>query len=165
VTSSSNYARSSLAGTYLTFFLADEEYGVEIVRVQEIISAMPVTRVPRTPSYVRGVINLRGKVIAVMDLREKLGIPHATTPEPVMIVLLVAGVQMAVLADRVAEVASIRENDIQPSPHFGARADSVFLLGLSHTHGRLQLLLDIDRMFSSSDVSVVAARPTVPPVA
>jgi purine-binding chemotaxis protein CheW len=155
--STADRAGSTLAGKYLTFFLAGEEYGVEIMRVQEIISTMPVTRVPRTPSYIRGVINLRGKVIPVMDLREKLGMPAASAPEPVMIVLHVAGVRMAVVADRVAEVASIPEAEIDPAPDFGATVRTEYLLGLGKSNGRLRLLLDIERVLSPDDVSVIAA--------
>ena len=87
MTSTVDRSGTSLGGKYLTFFLAGEEYGVEILRVQEIISMMPITRVPRTPPYIRGVINLRGKVIPIMDLREKFGMPAAAEPEQVMIVI------------------------------------------------------------------------------
>ena len=90
MTSTVDRGGTSLGGKYLTFFLAGEEYGVEILRVQEIISMMPITRVPRTPPYIRGVINLRGKVIPIMDLREKFGMPAASEPEQVMIVVQVA---------------------------------------------------------------------------
>jgi purine-binding chemotaxis protein CheW len=113
---------NTLGGKYLTFFLAGEEYGVEILRVQEIISMMPVTRVPRTPPYIRGVINLRGKVIPIMDLREKFGMPASTEPEQVMIVVQVGGVQIGVVADKVSEVASIASEDIDPTQDLPFRA-------------------------------------------
>ena len=150
---------TALGGKYLTFFLAGEEYGVEILRVQEIISMMPVTRVPRTPSYIRGVINLRGKVIPIMDLREKFGMSPATEPEQVMIVVQVAGVQIGVVADKVSEVASIAAADIDPTPDFGAEIHTEFLLGLGKSNGRLRLLLDIERVLSTDEVLAIASLP------
>ena len=152
---------TTLGGKYLTFFLAGEEYGVEILRVQEIISMMPITRVPRTPPYIRGVINLRGKVIPIMDLREKFGIPASTEPEQVMIVVQVAGVQIGVVADTVSEVASIASADIDPTPDFGAEFHTEFLLGLGKSNGRLRLLLDIERVLSTDEVTVITSLPAL----
>ncbi len=154
-------AAGSLGGKYLTFYLAGEEYGVEILRVQEIISMMPVTRVPRTPPYIRGVINLRGKVIPIMDLREKFGMPPASEPEQVMIVVQVDGVHIGVVADKVSEVASIAAEDIDPTPDFGAGFQTEFLLGLGKSNGRLRLLLDIERVLSTVDVPAIAAVPAL----
>jgi purine-binding chemotaxis protein CheW len=154
---------ATLGGKYLTFFLAGEEYGVEILRVQEIISVMPVTRVPRTPPYIRGVINLRGKVIPIMDLRQKFGMPSASEPEQVMIVVQVGGVQIGVLADKVSEVASIASEDIDPTPDFGSEVNTEFLLGLGKSNGRLRLLLDIERVLSTAEVSAVAAISALSP--
>jgi purine-binding chemotaxis protein CheW len=150
---------NTLGGKYLTFFLAGEEYGVEILRVQEIISMMPITRVPRTPPYIRGVINLRGKVIPIMDLREKFGMPASTEPEQVMIVVQVGGVQIGVVADKVSEVASIASDDIDPTPDFGAEFHTEFLLGLGKSNGRLRLLLDIERVLSTDEVTAIASIP------
>lgn len=150
-------AAATLGGKYLTFFLAGEEYGVEILRVQEIISMMAVTRVPRTPPFIRGVINLRGKVIPIMDLRQRFGLPAASEPEQVMIVVQVGGVQIGVVADKVSEVASIAAEDIDPTPDFGTDVHTDFLLGLGKSNGRLRLLLDIERVLSTTEVSAVAA--------
>jgi purine-binding chemotaxis protein CheW len=150
---------NTLGGKYLTFFLAGEEYGVEILRVQEIISMMPITRVPRTPPYIRGVINLRGKVLPSMDLREKFGMPASTEPEQVMIVVQVGGVQIGVVADKVSEVASIASDDIDPTPDFGAEFHTEFLLGLGKSNGRLRLLLDIERVLSTDEVTAIASIP------
>lgn len=152
---------ASLGGKYLTFFLAGEEYGVAILRVQEIISMMPITRVPRTPPFIRGVINLRGKVIPIMDLRAKFGMPAATEPEQVMIVVQVGGVQIGVIADKVSEVASIKSEDIDPTPDFGSEVHTEFLLGLGKSNGRLRLLLDIERVLSTEEVSAIAALPAL----
>jgi purine-binding chemotaxis protein CheW len=142
----------ALAGKYLTFFLAGEEYGVEILRVQEIIGMMPITRVPNTPAHIKGVINLRGKVIPIMDLREKFGMPPAEETEQVMIVVQVAGRQVGVVVDKVSEVATIAAADIDSTPDFGAGVHTEFLLGLGKSQGKLKLLLDIERVLSTQDV-------------
>ncbi len=142
----------ALAGKYLTFFLAGEEYGVEILRVQEIIGMMPITRVPNTPPHIKGVINLRGKFIPIMDLREKFGMPAADDAEQVMIVVQVAGRQVGVVVDKVSEVATIAAADIDATPDFGTGVHTEFLLGLGKSQGKLKLLLDIERVLTSQDV-------------
>ena len=149
----------ALAGKYLTFLLAGEEYGIEILRVQEIISVLPVTRVPRTPPFIRGVINLRGKVIPIVDLREKLGLPAATEPAQVMIVVQVRGIPFGIVVDSVSEVASIPASEIGAAPDFGDPFCSDFLLGLGRSGDRLRLLLDIERVLSHADVSQLASLP------
>lgn|SRR5690606_4136838 len=141
------------AGKYLTFSLADEEYGVEILKVQEIIRMLPITRVPRTPAFVRGVINLRGRVIPVVDLRSKLGMdPLDGGPEQCMIVIQVMDVQTALIVDRVSEVLDIAPDAIEDPPHLGADGSTEFLLGIAKTAGRVQLLLDIDQVLSEQEV-------------
>jgi purine-binding chemotaxis protein CheW len=150
-----------LAGKYMTFQLAREEYGLEILKVREIIGLMEITRVPRTRDFIRGVINLRGKVIPIMDLREKFSMPPATEPEQVMIVVQVAGVQIGVVADKVSEVASIASEDIDPTPDFGAEFHTEFLLGLGKSNGRLRLLLDIERVLSTDEVTALASLPAL----
>ena len=142
----------ALAGKYLTFFLAGEEYGVEILRVQEIIGMMPITRVPNTPPHIKGVINLRGKVIPIMDLREKFGMATVEEGEQVMIVVQVQGRQVGVVVDKVSEVATIAAADIDATPDFGAGVHTEFLLGLGKSQGKLKLLLDIERVLSTQDV-------------
>lgn len=140
------------AGKYLTFFLAEEEYGVEILKVQEIIGMLPVTRVPRTPHFVRGVINLRGKVIPIIDLRAKFGMEPAPGGETCMIVVQVQGVQLGVAVDRVSEVAAIAAAEISDPPSFGSEVDTDFLLGIAKGQGKVTLLLDIDRVLTSAEV-------------
>ena len=153
---------ASKAGKYLTFFLADEEYGVEILKVQEIIGMLPVTRVPRTPPFVRGVINLRGKVIPIIDLRAKFGMEASGATGSCMIVVQVQGVQLGVVVDRVSEVRAIAAAEIADPPSFGSEVDTEFLLGIAKGQGRVTLLLDIDRVLTSAEVldlkSVQAAR-------
>lgn len=141
------------AGKYLTFFLDEEEYGLEILKVQEIIGMLPVTRVPRTASYVRGVINLRGRVIPIVDLRVKFGMPEwAGDDTTCMIVVQVQGVQLGIVVDRVSEVLAILEEEIDDAPTFGASVNTEFLLGIAKCAGRIKLLLDIDRVLSTDDV-------------
>jgi purine-binding chemotaxis protein CheW len=163
-------------GKFLTFYLADEEYGVEILKVQEIIGMQPITRVPRTPAFVRGVINLRGKVIPIMDLRERFHmdaideageLDEATAALRCIIVVHVAGAQdrvvpMGIVVDRVSEVVAIAPDDVEDTPSFGAAVKTEYLLGLGKTRGgeaqgggRVKLLLDIDRVLASDELAAV----------
>jgi purine-binding chemotaxis protein CheW len=146
------------AGKYLTFFLAGEEYGLEILKVHEIIGVLPITRVPRTPTFVRGVVNLRGKVIPIVDLRAKFGMPVAAEEaETCIIVVQVHGAQTGVMVDRVSEVADIPEKEIEDSPEFGADIDTDFLLGIAKSSGRVRLLLSIDKVLETSEVVALHA--------
>lgn len=149
--------RLARAGKYLTFFLANEEYGVEILKVQEIIGMLPITRVPRTPSFVCGVINLRGKVIPIIDLRERFGMPTELPPEACIIVVQVHGMQLGVVVDKVSEVLTIAEQQLEPTPSFGVDVNTDFLLGIAKGDGRVRLLLDIDRVLTATDVQSVAS--------
>ena len=147
----------ALAGKYLTFRLAHEEYGVQIIKVVEIIKMMEVTAVPRTPQYVRGVINLRGKVIPVVELRKKFDMPPIDdTDETCIIVVNVrtAGVevQMGILVDTVSEVLDIGGADIEPPPKFGGAIDTAFILGMAKAKGTVKILIDIDRVLSGEEV-------------
>lgn len=142
----------SRAGKYLTFFLDTEEYGVEILKVQEIIGMLPITRVPRTPHFVRGVINLRGKVISIVDLRAKFGMSSMDAAESCIIVVQLQGVHLGVLVDRVSEVKAIGGEEIADPPSFGSEVDTEFLLGIAKGAGRVTLLLDIDRVLTAAEV-------------
>jgi purine-binding chemotaxis protein CheW len=141
----------------MTFKLADEEYGLEILKVREIIGLMEITRVPRAPSFVRGVINLRGKVIPVVDLRQKFDMEAvAATDQTVIIVVQVdrpAGpLTMAILVDQVLEVRSIDATQIEPPPPLGGAAtDTSFILGVGKAEKRVVFLLDIGKVLSASD--------------
>lgn len=155
--SASSTARLAQAGKYLTFYLADEEYGVEILKVHEIIGMLPITRVPRTPTFVRGVINLRGKVIPIIDLRERFGMARDGAEEQCIIVVQVHGVQLGVVVDKVSEVLSISDGEIEPTPSFGVDVNTEYLLGLAKGEGRVRLLLDIDRVLTATEVDSVTA--------
>ena len=143
-------------GKFLTFYLAGEEYGLEILRVREIIGMQPITRVPRTPEFVRGVINLRGTVIPIVDLRRKLAMGQAADArETVIIVVQAASLQMGIVVDRVSEVLSITTEQIEEAPGFGAEVDTRYLLGIAKSEGRVRLLLDIERVLSDQDLQQV----------
>jgi purine-binding chemotaxis protein CheW len=143
-------------GKFLTFFLAGEEYGLEILKVHEIIGMLPITRVPRTPEFIRGVINLRGRVIPIVDLRRKFGMAHEeAAQETCIIVVQVQGVSIGIVVDKVSEVASITDSEIEATPSFGADVPTDFLLGLGKSGDRVRLLLDIERVLSSTDLHQV----------
>jgi purine-binding chemotaxis protein CheW len=143
-----------LGGKYLTFFLGREEYGLEILKVQEIIGMMDITPVPGTPSYVRGVLNLRGKVIPIVDLRLKFGMEaSAQTDETCTIVVQARGVQMGTVVDKVSEVLNIAGSDIEDAPSFGAHLTTDYLLGIGKSDGKVRLLLDIDKVLANDAVA------------
>jgi purine-binding chemotaxis protein CheW len=150
-----------LAGKYLTFRLADEEYGLEILKVREIIGMMAITSLPRTPPFVRGVINLRGKVIPVIDLRTKFGLDTTTdTAETCIIVVDVTAaigtVQIGILVDSVEEVLDILGSDIEEPPKFGTNVDTAFILGMAKSKGAVKILLNIEKVLSSAELDSVA---------
>jgi purine-binding chemotaxis protein CheW len=155
--SSSAVASASRAGKYLTFFLAGEEYGLEILKVSEIIGMQPITRVPRMPEFVRGVINLRGKVIPITDLRRKFGMDADGQEDSCIIVVQMKGVQTGIVVDRVSEVVAIAEADIEDAPSFGAGIRTEFLLGIGKAGGRVKLLLDIDKVLVTTELAALQA--------
>lgn len=143
---------------YLSFFLAEEEYGFEILKVQEIIGLLPITRVPRTPGFIRGVVNLRGKIIPVMDLRLKFGMETVeATEETCIIVVEAEGVQIGVLVDSVSEVLDIRHDQVEEAPDFGTEVDTDYILGIGKAEDGVKLLLDIDRVFSAGEIQGLRA--------
>ncbi len=150
-----------LAGKYLTFKLAEEEYGLEILKVQEIIQMQAVTHVPRTPDYVRGVINLRGKVIPVIDLRAKFGLDASEDTEKTCIIVVqidhgTAGIiTMGIIIDEVKEVLDILAENIEETPSFGASINTEFILGMGKIGTSVKILLDIDKVMSVKEVSEI----------
>lgn len=150
-------------GKFLTFFLASEEYGLEILKVREIIGMMPITRVPRTPEHMRGVINLRGKVIPVIDLRIRFGLqPTEQSQRTCIIVVQAGGVEFGVVVDRVSEVANVASEDIEDAPSFGAEVGTEYLLGIAKSSGRVKLLLDIDQVLSRDEIRDLRAAQPAP---
>jgi purine-binding chemotaxis protein CheW len=151
---------SAAAGKYLTFELGDEYYGLEILKVQEIIGMQPITRVPRTPQFVRGVINLRGKVIPVIDLRAKFDLPQQEdTDRTCTIVVQIAqkGQQVitGIIVDEVSEVMDISADQIQPPPALGTSVDTEFIMGMGKVGEHVVMLLDIDRALSSGEFEAI----------
>jgi len=145
-------------GKFLTFFLGNEEYGLEILKVHEIIGIMPITPVPRTPSHIRGVINLRGKIISIMELRQKFGmVSIEQTDESCIIVVQTNGIQTGIIVDRVSEVLNILQENIEAAPDFGTGINTDYILGMGKSDGRVKLLLDIDKVLSSQDIAGIKA--------
>jgi len=148
---------AGLAGKYLTFNLEEEGYGLEILKVQEIIGIQTITKIPRTPGYVKGVINLRGKVIPVIDLRLKFSMEEQDiTRESCIIVVQVERDQTAliigILVDEVSEVLDIAEGQIEAAPSLGTQVDTKFILGMAKTESTVKILLDIDRVLSAEEM-------------
>ena len=140
-------------GEYLTFFLAEEEYAVETARVQEIISLQHMAKLPRVPSFVRGVINLRGMVVPVVDLRDKLGFtPKAYDSYTVIIVVQVAGKTTGLIADSVSDVCELTTQGIQPPPDFARRVSADYVKGLGRHNERFLILLDLDRLLRRDEL-------------
>lgn len=145
----------SRAGKYLGFFLASEEYGVEILKVQEIIGRMPITPVPLTSRYIRGVINLRGKIHPIMDLKIKFGMDKTQfTDETCIIVIKTSGAMMGILVDKVSEVVNVVSEEIEDTPSFGGDVNPEYLLGVGKTGGQVRLLLDIEKVINASKSSM-----------
>jgi purine-binding chemotaxis protein CheW len=143
----------SRSGKYLTFVLADEEYGIEILKVREINGMMEITAVPRMPGYVEGVINLRGKVIPVIDLRMKFGMMKAEmSSETCIIVVAVKGNLMGVIVDKVSEVLDINADDIEDPPKVGVAVDTDFILGMAKAKGSVKILLDIEKVLADEEM-------------
>jgi purine-binding chemotaxis protein CheW len=144
-------------GKYLTFVLGHEEYGLEILKVREIISVMEITEVPQVPAFIKGVINLRGKVIPIIDLRLKFGMSAIEyTRETCIIVVNVRELLLGIVVDTVAEVLDIIEKDIDPPPTFGGAIKTDFILGMGKVKGKVKILLDIDKVLSSEELETVA---------
>jgi purine-binding chemotaxis protein CheW len=142
---------------YLTFRLGDEEYGLEILKVQEIKGYSAITPVPNTPPYVKGVMNLRGTVVPVVDLRAKFAMSKTQyTPFTVIIVVKVGAKIMGLIVDAVSDVLNIPRADVQPTPDFGGEVDARFISGMAKVGERLVVLLDIDTALGAMELAAVA---------
>jgi purine-binding chemotaxis protein CheW len=146
---------AACAGKYLTFILGSESYGIAVIKVREIIRPINITLVPQMPVFVKGVINLRGKMIPIVDLRLKFELAEAKDTERMCIVVvqvvLRAGVEalMGLVVDGVEEVANIAAADIEPTPDFGASLDTAYILGMAKLKGSVKTLLDIDKLLQA----------------
>ncbi len=143
-------------GKFLTFVLNDEVYGIEILKVREIIGLMDITNVPQTPDYIKGVINLRGKVIPVIDLRLKFSMLEGErTPETCTIVVEVDNTSIGIIVDMVSEVLEIKGEEIEDAPQLGQGIDTNFMMGLGKTKDAIVILLDIAKILSTEELAMV----------
>lgn len=153
---------SGLAGKYLTFALGEEEYGLPVLKVREIIKMMDVTSVPQVPPHIRGVINLRGKVIPVIDLRLKFGLSGLDATDQTCIIVVQVDlegrrVMLGMIVDRVSEVLNISNEEIEGPPDFGERLDTQFMQGMAKVKGKVKILLDLDAVLATDTVFTKAA--------
>lgn len=145
-------------GKYLSFTLADEDYMVDILKVQEIVGLLPITPVPGTPEHVRGVVNLRGQVIPILDLRARFGLDgDDALPESCIVIVRTNGTEVGVLVDRVCEVLDVADSEIAPTPQLGGHVPTEYLLGIARSNGGVRLLLDVDRSVNATDIGAAEA--------
>ena len=159
------------AGKYLTFQLGKEAYGIGIMKVQEIVGVMPVTRMPKLPHFVRGLVNLRGKVIPVFDLRLKFGLEKKEDTDRTCIIVVrlsldgsrpgAAEVTLGVIVDEVSEVVNVPAEAIEPAPAFGSSVDVSFLLGVGKLGNKVVMLLDADRILPREELQSVTQEAAV----
>lgn len=141
---------------FLTFQLQNEEYGLEILKVREILGLLSITTVPQTPDYVRGVVNLRGQVIPVIDLRLKFGMKEGDDGKRTCIIVVdVNGVMMGIVVDTVSEVMDIDSSSIEATPSFGSKLNTDYILGMGKVKGGVKILLDIDKVLTSEDLVMI----------
>jgi purine-binding chemotaxis protein CheW len=157
-TLSSQISFATDGSQYLTFRLGREEYGVEILKVQEIKGYSAITPVPNTPAYLKGVMNLRGTIVPVADLRAKFGMAEAEYNQfSVIIVLTVGAKVMGLIVDAVSDVLNIPRADIQPTPDFGGEVDAQFISGMAKAGDKLVVLLDIDRVLGADEAALAVS--------
>jgi len=140
--------------------LASEEYGIGILKIREIIGMMPITTVPQTPGFVKGVINLRGKVIPVIDLRRRFGMDAIDyTERTCIIVVEIEGsagtVQIGIVVDAVSEVLNVNAEDVEETPTFGAELNTDYILGMAKMEGGVKILLDIDKVLNAEEITTL----------
>ena len=155
-TSHENTGASPLGGKYLTFVLAEEDYGISINKIREIIGMMPITKVPRVSTYVKGVINLRGRVIPVVDLRLRFGMQEiGHTDRTCIVIVEVAAdrgtVQMGIIVDAVSEVLNVAEEEVEPPPDLSAGSRTRYILGMAKMEESVKILIDIDRVLGEEE--------------
>lgn len=145
------------AGKYLTFQLASEEFGIRVLKVREIMGVQEITAIPQTPPHIKGVINLRGKVLPVIDLRLKFGVPAAAYTQRTCIIVVqvesaASTVLMGIVVDSVSEVLNLSGAEIEDTPDFGETIETQYLLGMAKVKGKVKILLDLDRILSAQDL-------------
>jgi len=157
-------AESMETTQYLTFKLGEEMFALDIAKVREVLDFTTVTRVPRTPGFMRGVINLRGSVVPVVDLRLKFGMTRTESGVNTCIIITEVTVDgdrtvLGALADSVQEVIDLVPGDVSPAPRIGTRINTEFIQGMGKRDDRFIILLDIDRVFSTEELALVQAAP------
>lgn len=156
-------ATQPVTAKFLTFILGNESYGIPVLKIREIIRMTDITAVPRMPEYIKGVINLRGKVIPIVDLRLKFGLDRADATERTCIVVVQVTLpngnkpQMGLIVDAVEEVLNIAGGDIEETPDFGGKVDTEYMIGMAKVRGSVKTLLDIDKIVSAESLVRVAA--------
>lgn len=146
------------AGKYLAFHLGREEFGIPVLSVREILGMQDITAVPHTPPYLRGVFNLRGKVIPAVDLRAKFGMPQVEyTQRTSIIVVRVDELLTGIIVDGVSEVLTLNASDIEDTPEFGAGVTAPYLLGMAKTKGKVRMLLDIQQVLTLRELQGISA--------
>jgi purine-binding chemotaxis protein CheW len=145
-------------GKYLVFELGHEEFGIRVLQVREIMGVQEITSLPQTPAHVRGVINLRGKVIPVVDLRLKFGLPEQEYTERTCIIVVQVNrrrgpISIGIVVDGVAEVLTLAASDIEDTPDFGNGAVTPYLLGMAKVKGKVKILLEIDQVLLGQDMA------------
>ena len=156
-------------GRYLTFKLGRESYGLPVLGVREIIRLCPITPVPRMPAYIKGVINLRGKVIPILDLRAKFQLSTESYGERACIIVVQVGAPpatvmlMGAIVDAVEEVVQLGEAELEPTPDFGGSPNTDYILGMATIHGGVKTLLDLDKVFLKEGLLTLVPSPTPNP--
>jgi len=150
------------AGKYLTFVIGKEEFGVGVLKVREIMGIQDITAVPQTPPYLKGVINLRGKVIPVIDLRLKFGLPSIDYTQRTCIIVVQVktgstSILMGIVVDEVSEVLTLTAGDIEDTPDFGASVATTYILGMAKIKGKVKILLDINEVLTSTEIGGLEA--------
>jgi purine-binding chemotaxis protein CheW len=149
-------AMSRITDEFLTFRLGMEEYGIEILKVQEIRGYDSITQIANTPEYIKGVVNLRGIIVPIVDMRIKFRLSNAIYDQfTVVIILNVAGRVMGIVVDAVSDVISLEAEHIRPTPEFGSMIDTEYIMGLGAIDQRMLILIDIEKLMGSSDMGLI----------
>lgn len=144
-------------GKYLTFKLAGEEFGIQILKVREIIGIMNITAIPQMPVYMKGVINLRGKVIPVIDLRLKFGLTEIEHTEETCVIVVDVGKEIGIIVDTVSEVLDITDQNVEPAPQVGGTTNTEFILGMGKVGDQVKILLDLDKVMTTAEITRIMA--------
>ena len=155
-TEPSSTAMSHTANQFLTFCLGEEEYGMDILKVQEIRGYDSITQIANAPEFVKGVINLRGIIVPIVDMRIKFKLGNATYDQfTVVIILNVVGRVMGVVVDGVSDVLSLGQDQMRPTPEFGSVIDAEYIMGLGTVDERMLILVDIEKLMGSTDMNLI----------